>query len=120
MAVAQHMKPSLRLYSLSRQLLASRNDYYDQLNRMQRGTLDATEWVAWFARQCTAAYEAANQVMDQALQERRFWEVHASTALNERQRKVLQRLLDDGDGGFSGAECREVHQDDRARRPPPP
>lgn len=102
MAVAQHMKPQLRLYSLSRQLLASRTAYYDQLNRMQRGTLDATEWVAWFARQCTAAYEAANQVMDQALQKRRFWEAHASTALNERQRKVLQRLLDDGDGGFSG------------------
>jgi Fic family protein len=102
MAVAQHMKPPLRLYSLSRQLLASRNEYYDQLNRVQRGTLDATEWVAWFARQCTAAYEVANQVMDQALQKRRFWEAHASTTLNERQRKVLQGLLDDGDGGFSG------------------
>jgi len=102
MAVAQHMKPPVRLYSLSRQLLASRKDYYDHLNRMQRGTLDATEWVAWFARQCTAAYQASNLVMDQALQKRRFWEAHAGTALNERQRKVLQRLLDDGDGGFSG------------------
>lgn len=102
MAVAQQMKPQLRLYSLSRQLLASRTAYYDQLNRMQRGTLDATEWVAWFARQCTAAYEAANQVMDQSLQKRRFWEAHANTPVNERQRKVLQRLLDDGDGGFEG------------------
>ena len=102
MAVAQHLHQSVRLYSLSRQLLASRSGYYDSLNSAQRGDLDVTAWVGWFARQCTAAYESASQVIDRALEKRHFWDRHAGRGLNERQRKSLQRLLDAGDGGFEG------------------
>jgi Fic family protein len=102
MAVAQHLKAPVRLYSLSRQLLASRADYYDHLNRSQRGDMDATDWVRWFVRQCTAAYRTASTVIDQAIEKRRFWERHSGSGLNERKQKVLQRLLDDGDGGFLG------------------
>jgi Fic family protein len=102
MAVAQHLRQSVRLYSLSRQLLASRSGYYDSLNSAQRGDLDATAWVGWFARQCTAAYEAASQVIDKAIEKRHFWDRHEGSELNERQRKSLQRLLDAGDGGFEG------------------
>lgn len=102
MAVAQHMRSPVRLYSLSRQLLESRKEYYDNLNRSQRSDMDATDWVRWFARQCTAAYSAASTVIDGALEKRRFWERCNGTDLNERQRRVLQRLLDEGDGGFRG------------------
>lgn len=102
MAVAQHMRSPVRLYSLSRQLLTSRTDYYDNLNRSQRGDMDVTDWVRWFARQCTAAYGAASTVIDQALEKRRFWERCNGTDLNERQRRVLQRLLNEGDGGLKG------------------
>ena len=102
MAVAQHLRQPVRLYSLSRQLQRMREAYYDHLNAAQRGTLDVTPWVQWFVRQCTAAYAAANQVIDQALEKRRFWERHDASGLNERQRKVLQRLLDAGDGHFLG------------------
>jgi len=102
-AVAQHLKAPIRLYSLSRQLQASRKAYYDALNAGQRGSLDATNWVLWFVGQCTAAYAAANRVIDQALEKQRFWERKAGSAdINDRQRKVLQRLLDAGDGGFEG------------------
>jgi len=102
MVVAQHLRPSVRLYSLSRQLLASRSGYYDSLNAAQRGDLDVTAWISWFARQCTAAYESASQVIDKALEKRHFWDRHEGSGLNERQRKSLQRLLDAGDGGFEG------------------
>ncbi|RZT35535.1 Fic family protein [Cupriavidus agavae] len=102
MAVAQHLRQPVRLYSLSRQLLASRAAYYDALNQAQRSQTDVTAWVQWFARQSTAACHAANQVIDQAIEKRRFWEKQEGIALHERQRKVLQRLLDDGDGGFLG------------------
>ncbi len=102
MAVAQHLGRSARLYSLSRQLLAQRMAYYDALNAAQRGPLDVTPWVGWFARQCTLACEASIRVMDQAMEKRRYWERPALAGVNERQRKVLQRLLDDGDGGFLG------------------
>lgn len=102
MAMAQHLRQPVRLYSLSRQFLTSRSAYYDALNHAQRGETDVTAWVQWFARQSTAACHAASRVIDQAIEKRRFWEKQEGSDLHERQRKVLQRLLDDGDGGFLG------------------
>jgi Fic family protein len=102
MALAQYLKQPLRLYSLSRQLLGSRSAYYDALNQAQRGGCDVTEWVEWFSYQSTAACQSASGVIDQAILKRHFWDTHTGSALHERQRKVLQRLLDDGDGGFLG------------------
>jgi Fic family protein len=102
MALAQYLQQPLRLYSLSRQLLSSRSAYYDALNKAQRGGCDVTEWIEWFADQWAAACQTASGVIDQAILKRRFWEIHSGSELHERQRKVLQRLLDDGDGGFLG------------------
>ncbi len=102
MAVAQDQGAPVRLYSLSRQLLETRCDYYDALNRAQCGTCDITEWVVWFAQQFAAACRSSGKVVDLAIERARFWADHAGVPLNERQRKVLQRLLDDGDGGFAG------------------
>jgi Fic family protein len=102
MALAQHFQQPARLYSLSRQLLASRSAYYDALNQAQRGNTDVTEWVRWFVQQCAAACQTASQTIDQVIEKRRFWEMHQSIELRERQRKVLSRLLDEGDGGFVG------------------
>ncbi len=91
----------MRLHSLSRQLLTSRSEYYAALEG-SRGGMDLTAWVQWFVQQYAGACEAANRVMDAAVEKRRFWEIHAASALADRRRKVLQRLLDDGDGGFLG------------------
>jgi Fic family protein len=102
MAIAQDHRATVRLYSLSRQLLESRKAYYDALNSAQLGTGDATDWVMWFAQQYSLACERSSQVIDLAIEKARFWADHANVELNERQRKVLQRLLDDGDGGFLG------------------
>jgi Fic family protein len=102
MAMAQDLGGPPRLYSLSRQLLASRTAYYDALNRAQRGSGDVTDWVCWFAAQIAAACQRSSQVIDQAIAKSRFWADHSATEINARQRKVLQRLLDDGDGGFQG------------------
>lgn len=102
MALMQHLRPAVRLHSLSRQLLSSPQAYCDALNQAQRGSTDVTAWVQWFASQCAAAFQQTSQIIDQALEKRRFWERHQGSALHERQRKVLQGLLDDGDGGFLG------------------
>jgi Fic family protein len=102
MAVAQHLRQPTRLYSMSQQLLTSRGDYYAALNKASRGDMDLTPWVQWFAKECGAACQRAAKVIDGAMEKRRFWDSHAGTKLEERQRKVLQRLLDCGDGGFEG------------------
>ncbi len=101
MALSQALRQPVRLYSLSRQLLASRNEYYAALNATSRGGVDSTDWVRWFARQIAAACTTASDAIDQTLAKRRFWERHEH-AVNERQRKVLRQLLDAGDGGFAG------------------
>jgi len=101
MALSQHLRQTVRLYSLSRQLLASRAAYYEALHAASRGGVDVTDWVRWFTRQITAACRMASEVIDQSLEKRRFWDQHEH-AVNARQRKVLQKLLDAGDGGFAG------------------
>lgn len=102
MALAQDQRNPLRLYSLSRQLMESRSGYYEAVNAASRGTGDVTNWVNWFVRQIGAACTWSIHAIDTALNKNRFWTAHATTDLKPRQRKVLQRLLDDGDGGFVG------------------
>lgn len=102
MAIAQHLRPPMRLHSLSRQLLTLRGEYYAELNKASRGGAEVTGWVQWFVRQYTGACDSADRLIGSAIQKRRFWDAHAAASLAERQRKVLQRLLDDGDGGFLG------------------
>lgn len=102
LALAQHQGGSVRLYSLSGQLLSSRKAYYDHLNQAQRGDLDVTTWVRWLVQQFALACRHASGVIQSALLKRAFWDQHASQITQERQRKVVQRLLDDGDGGFLG------------------
>lgn len=91
-----------RLMRMSQRLLEVRDNYYEELERAQHGSLDVTCWIIWFVLQVRAACEAASLVIDQALEKARFWQAHQQKALSARQRKVLQVLLDAGPGGFAG------------------
>ena len=87
-----------RFYSLSAQIQRERNAYYDILERTQKGSLDVTEWLAWFLDALHRAVEQAQQSIDAVLAKARFWQRWATTPLNPRQVKILNRLLD----GFEG------------------
>lgn len=102
MALAQGEKLAMRAFSLSAQILRERNAYYDVLERTQRGKLDITEWLSWFLEQVAAAASAAEQTVANTLGKARFWLKHQTTHINERQRKMLNRLLDAGPDGFAG------------------
>lgn len=91
-----------RLIRLSQRLLEQRDDYYAQLERAQRGGVDVTAWVVWFITQFQAACEDASRVIDDTLAKTRFWAEHNGKALNARQRRVMNLLLDAGPGGFEG------------------
>lgn len=98
MALAQDEKGAPRFYSLSSQLQKERNDYYTALERTQRGTLDVTEWLVWFLRCFTRAVESAETSTARILDKATFWQRNANSAFSERQRKVLNRLLDRFEG----------------------
>jgi Fic family protein len=102
MAMAQDAHSGEKLYSLSEQMMASRSSYYDALNAAQHGNLDISEWVIWFAHACELACEASCEVMKKAIERSHYWAQHSQVRLNDRQKKTIQRLLDEGDGGFLG------------------
>lgn len=87
-----------RFYSLSAQIQRERKAYYDILERTQKGGLDVTEWLLWFLQMLGEAVRLANDALDAVLDKARFWQRVSGVALNERQIKVLNRLL----SGFEG------------------
>lgn len=93
-ALAQAERQSVRFYSLSAAIMARRNAYYDHLEKTQRGDLDITDWLEWFLDTLEEALQQALLRLDPVLSKTKFWQRHASTVLNERQIKVLNRLLD--------------------------
>ncbi|MGE3872040.1 MAG: Fic family protein [Parvibaculaceae bacterium] len=87
-----------RFYSMSAQIRLERKDYYAILERTQKGDLDITAWLQWFLACLDRAFDGAEEILVNVLRKARFWEAMAGRPLNERQRKVVNRLLD----GFEG------------------
>lgn len=102
MALAEDEKTGIRFYSLSAQIMAERESYYEVLERTQKGSGDTTEWLLWFFGCLERAILSAEHVLNRVLLKARFWKRHSDTILNERQRKVLNRLLDASKDGFEG------------------
>ncbi|TAN26863.1 MAG: Fic family protein, partial [Castellaniella sp.] len=84
--------------SLSAQIQRERKAYYDILERTQKRSVDVTEWLAWFLDTLHRTVDQAQHTLDAVLTKARFWQLWAATPLNERQVKLLNRLLD----GFEG------------------
>jgi Fic family protein len=98
MSLARWEDTPQRFYSLSGAIRHARPQYYATLERAQRGDLDITERLLWFSGCFSAAVDAALETCESIFQKAEFWQRHALTPFNERQRKVLNRLLD----GFEG------------------
>jgi Fic family protein len=102
MALSQDDGQSNRYYSLSSQIMAERDDYYNVLERCQKRDGDITEWITWFLGCFGRAIKRSEGMLAIVLNKAWFWKVHADNSLSERQRKVINRLLDAGKGGFAG------------------
>ncbi len=98
MALARSEDSPERFYSMSAQIRQERNAYYDILEATQKGDLDITDWQVWFLECLERAVESARRTLATVLGKASFWEAHASDVFNERQVKILNRLLD----GFEG------------------
>jgi Fic family protein len=98
LALARSEGSPQRFYSMSAQIRAERSAYYDQLEQTQKGGVDVTDWLIWFLACLQRAIHGAQDVLAAVLDKARFWERAGTLALNARQNKVLNRLLD----GFEG------------------
>jgi len=87
-----------RFYSLSAQIQRERSAYYEMLERTQKGSLDITEWLSWLLGVLHRAIGHAQNKLDSVLHRVHFWQRISGTPLNERQVKLINKLLD----GFEG------------------
>ncbi|WP_299750146.1 hypothetical protein [uncultured Boseongicola sp.] len=98
MALARAEGSPQRFYSMSAQIRRERDAYYDALERSQKGELDVTDWLVWFPDCLDRAILRADDVLGEVLREANVWERLRDQPLPDRQRAVVNRLLD----GFEG------------------
>ena len=104
---------SQRFYSLSAQIQRERKAYYDILERTQKQSLDVTEWLAWFLETLHRAVDQTQHTLDAVLARTRFWQRWAapgSAPLNERQVKLVNRLLDGFEGKLTSSKWAAIAQ----------
>ena len=94
---------SQRFYSMSAQIRKERTAYYNILEKTQKGNLDITEWVQWFLNCLINALKSTDSELARVLFKAGFWTKHAKTLINERQKKLLNKLLDGFDGKLTSS-----------------
>ena len=98
MLLARADGSSQRFYSMSAQIVLERKEYYNILERSQKGTLDVTAWLSWFLNSLLNSLDITNQTLAKVLFKHQFWNKYATIIVNNRQKKLLNKLLD----GFKG------------------
>ncbi len=88
------------LIALARTINERRQDYYDALARNNRG-LEITDWLVYFARAVLDAQQWTLRLIEFVIAKGKFLVRH-ELYLNDRQRKVLLRMFEEGPGGFKG------------------
>jgi Fic family protein len=98
MSLARSEESTQRFYSMSAQIRIERDAYYDILELTQKGDLDITPWMQWFLGCLDRAFDGTESTLSSVFKKADFWKKHSAAPLNQRQRDVINRLLD----GFEG------------------
>lgn len=88
---------TIRLYSLSSEIEKNKNEYYEILERTEKGDLNITEWIIWFLTQVSASSKESLRKLNKIQQSTLFWDKARDIDLNQRQRKLIIRLLETND-----------------------
>lgn len=118
LALARSEQSQQRFYSMSSQIRAERNRYYDMLEATQKGGLDVTEWLRWFLDCLERAIDRAEETLASVMEKARLWDAIKGQPISERQRLVINRLLDGFEGKLTSskwAKLAKCSQDTAAR-----
>jgi Fic family protein len=110
MQLARSEKSPQRFYSMSAQIRQERKAYYDMLEATQKGDLDVTPWLEWFLACLGRAFDGAESILSGVLRKARFWEKHAGGTFNDRQRDMLNRLLDGFEGNLTSSKWATIEK----------
>ena len=106
--LAQSDKSNQRFYSMSAQIRIDRKQYYDLLEKTQKGNLDITNWIAWFLSCLINALKSTDTVLTKVLFKAGFWQKHIDTVVNGRQKKLLNKLTDGFDGKLTSSKWAKI------------
>jgi Fic family protein len=110
MALARSEGTAQRFYSMSAQIRQERNAYYDILESTQKGDLDITPWLEWFLGCLDRAFDGAERTLANVFRKARFWEEHTGAAFNDRQRDMLNRLLNGFEGKLTTSKWAQIEK----------
>lgn len=108
MSLARSEESANRFYSMSAQIRNERNAYYDMLENTQKGDLDITDWLTWFLDCLDHAFIGAETILASVLRRANFWKTHAQTNLNDRQRLMLNKLLNGFEGKLTSSKWAKI------------
>ena len=108
MLLAQSDKSNQRFYSMSAQIRIDRKQYYEILEKTQKGNLDITEWIKWFLNCLINSLKSTDSTLLKVLLKADFWTKHSKTLINERQKKMLNKLLDEFDGKLTSSKWAKI------------
>ena len=98
MLLSRAEKSGERFYSMSGQILIERKRYYEVLQKVQHSSGDITEWLNWFLHCLKNTMLSTEETTQKVLRKAEFWKQHEHTPINERQRLMLNKLLEDFEG----------------------
>lgn len=108
MAFARSEKTNQRFYSMSAQIRRQHKDYYQILEQTQKNELDITQWQHWFLSCLQNVIEGTQETLATTLNKARFWERFAKSPFNQRQIKILNKLLDGFEGKLSTSKWAKI------------
>lgn len=98
MMLARADGTSSRFYSMSRQIEQERKAYYTQLEHQQKAGVDITAWLSWFLSCLVHAIDNAEEKLTSVLFKAELWSRINPDPVNERQRLIINRMLEDFKG----------------------
>lgn len=110
MMLARSDKSVRRFYSMSAQIRVERKQYYKTLEKTQKGSSDITAWLIWFLQCLINAIHATEASLTKILYKAEFWKLHSTTIFNERQQKMLNKLLDDFVGKLTTSKWAKINK----------
>jgi Fic family protein len=108
MQLARADASAQRFYSMSSQIRQERNKYYDVLESTQKGSIDITQYLHWFLTCFGNALSATDRTLIKVLVKAKFWENFGNAALNDRQKLMLNKLLDGFDGKLNTSKWAKI------------
>ncbi len=97
-----------RFYSLSTYIDKDRNNYYNVLEQTQKGNLDITDWLNWFLSCLNKAIDGTEDLLNKSIYKTKFWSVANQHKINDRQRKIINLLLDDFQGNMTTSKYAKI------------